>query len=229
MKHMQIGIVGHVSRTDAVYELQQRVDADVTSMDDAAFFSIWESTRRCAENHMKVLNHLHSLSTKGEWVVVLEDDAIPCPAFRTEVAAAAKNAPSQLVGLYMGTGNPSGEVQRGIRDALAEADAWVTADYFISAVAYAIPHELVQNLIHECKMMDDEWPLRITRWSQQVGLLTSYTVPSLCDHADIVSTINPAPEVERQKLPRRAHKFGTRSNWNTRAVRLPAATGWSNL
>lgn len=224
---MQIGIVGHISRNDQVYNLSERVSADVIKMDDSEFFSIHESTRLCAENHIRVLTHLYSLSTRGEACVVLEDDAIPCPAFRTEVAAAVAAAPSQLVGLYLGTGNPSGEVQRNIREALEEADAWLTADFFISAVGYAVPHEMIPPMLESCKTMDAEWPLRITRWSQQIGLLTSYTVPSLCDHADIVSTINPAPEVERRKMARRAHKFGTRSNWNAGAVRLKPAAGWS--
>lgn len=227
---MQVGIVAHVSRADRAADLQKSLNADVLSIDDAAWFSLWESTRRCAENHMRVLSDLHCMAVGGEWCVVLEDDCIPVPCFRTEAAAALDCAPTPLVGFYLGQGNPSGEIQRSIRRALDVAEAWITADYFISAVGYAIRADMIPSLLNYIKppARDEEIPLRITKWSQEIGLLTSYTHPSLVNHADIESTIYPGiPVSERMKLPRVAWEWGTRKNWRTGAVRLDQDPKWS--
>lgn len=225
---MQIGIVAHISRNDEAHALLERLNADVLKMDDAEFFSIWESTRRCAENHIRVLTHLHSLSTgKEDWLVVLEDDAVPLPGFRTEAAAALQEAPSELVCFYLGTGNPSGNIQRGIREAMQQPSPWFIADYFIGAVGYAIKAHLVPALLDDIKKRDDELPLRITRWAQKQGILTSYTRPSLVDHLDIDSTIASMPDAERAKMPRKAWDFGSRSSWSGSAVMLPPDPNWS--
>jgi len=225
---MQIGVVAHVKRDEMAYALAESVEADVFSLDEEEWFSLWESTRRCAENHMRVLSKLHALATPNEWCVVLEDDSVPIPAFRTEAAEAFKHAPSELVGLYLGQGNPSGQVQRNIRQALDHAEAWITADFFISAVGYAIKASLIPDVLDFIKPpRDEEFPLRLTRWAQDRDILTSYTHPSLVNHRDVESTIYPGvPLSERQKLPRVAWEWGTRTNWNTKSVYLEGDSQW---
>jgi hypothetical protein len=225
---VQIGIVAHVNRTDMASDLQRKTAAEVIKVDDAEFDSILEGTRRCAENHIRVLELLHDLAAGNEWCVVLEDDAVPVPGFRTELAAALSSAPSPVVGLYLGMGNPSGQIQRDIRQALDRAGAWITADYFISSVAYAIRANLIPPMLAFIKQRDEELPLRISRWVQDQGTLTAYTHPSLCNHADTESVIYPGiPLQERRKLPRVAWEWGTRRSWNTEAVHLPPEAKWS--
>jgi hypothetical protein len=225
---VQIGIVAHVNRNEMASDLYDKTAADVMEVDDAEFFSIHEGTRRCAVNHMRVLEQLHDLSVGSEWCVVLEDDAIPVPGFRTEAAAALEKAPYPLVGFYLGQGNPSGQIQRDIRQVLDRAQAWITADYFISSVAYAIRANLIMPMLDFIKPRDEEMPLRISRWIQDQGILTAYTHPSLCNHADSESVIYPGiPYQERRKLPRVAWEWGTRRNWNTECVHLPPEPKWS--
>jgi hypothetical protein len=225
---VQIGIVAHVNRADMASELQAKTDAEVIKVDDAEFDSIMEGTRRCAANHIRVLELLHDISAGREWCVVLEDDAVPVPGFRTEVTAALEAAPYPVVGLYLGQGNPSGQIQRDIRAALDRAQAWITADYFISSVAYAIRSSLIPNMLNYIRHRDEELPLRISRWIQQEGILTAYTHPSLCNHADTESVIYPGiPVAERRKLPRVAWEWGTRRNWNTECIHLPPEPKWS--
>jgi hypothetical protein len=225
---VQIGIVAHVNRADMASELQEKVDAEVIQIDDAEFVSLNEGARRCAENHMRVLSLLHDLAAGPEWCIVLEDDAVPVPGFRTEAAAALQDAPAPIVGLYLGQGNPSGQVQRDIRQVIDHAEAWITADYFIASVAYAIKANLIPSMLDFIGGRDEELPLRISRWAQDRDLLTAYTHPSLCNHADLESVIYPGiPLAERQKLPRVAWEWGTRRNWNTHAVHLPPEPQWS--
>lgn len=227
---MQIGIVGHISREEMATNLADRVAADFLSIDQGKWFSLWESTRRCAVNHITVLKRLHEMAVGQEWCVVLEDDALPVPGFRTAAADALKWAPSPLVGLYLGQGNPSGEIQRNIRVALDKNTAWITADYFIASVAYALKADAIPTLIDFITPRDEELPLRISRWSQFQGLLTAYTRPSLVNHRDDESTIYPGiPLAERQKLPRIAWDCGSRSNWNTPATHLPPDAKWSGV
>lgn len=209
-------------------DLQTKTAAEVIQVDDAEFFSIHEGTRRCAENHMRVLSLLHDLAAGNEWCVVLEDDAMPVPGFRTEAAAALRCAPWPLVGLYLGRGNPSGQIQRDIRQALDHAQAWITADYFISSVAYAVKANMIPPMLDYIKGRDEELPMRITRWAQDEDVLTAYTHPSLCNHADLESVIYPGiPLAERQKLPRVAWEWGTRRSWKTECVHLPPEAKWS--
>lgn len=225
---MQIGIVGHISRSDEAHALLERLDADVLKMDDSDFFSIWDATRRCAENHIRVLTHLHSIADgPQDWLVIVEDDAIPVPGFRTEASAALRCAPTELVCLYLGTGNPSGNIQRGIREAIGTPGPWFTADFFVGAVGWAVRSHLVPDLLKDIERRDDELPLRVTRWSQKRGILTSYTRPSLVDHLDIDSTIASMPTHERAKMPRKAWEFGSRQNWEGRPVMLPRDPEWS--
>jgi hypothetical protein len=175
-----------------------------------------------------VLSLLHDLSVGSEWCIVMEDDAVPVPAFRTEAAAALQCAPSPLVGLYLGQGNPSGQMQRDIRQVLEKAQAWITADYFISSVAYAVRSNLIPQMLEFIRPRDEELPLRISRWAQDREILAAYTHPSLCNHADLESVIYPGiPLAERQKLPRVAWNWGTRRNWMTEAVHLPPVAEWS--
>lgn len=211
-------------------DLQDKTNADVLSIDEYEWLSLAESSLRCAENHMRVLSHLHDLAVGGEWCVVMEDDSIPVPGFRTEAAAAFECAPSPLVGLYLGRGNPSGQIQRDIRQALDRAQAWITADYFISSVAYAIRSNLIPQMLDFITPREEELPLRISRWAQDRDIFASYTHPSLIDHRDEESVIYPGiPMAERSKMPRVAWEWGTRSNWNTPAVHLPPEALWSRV
>lgn len=226
---IHIGIVGHHSREQQAKELAQTVDADYLRIDREDRPSIAARIAACATGHLDVLEHLRKqLPSTDGWVVVLEDDVTPVPDFRAVLAEALQHAPTGLVGLYLGSGNPSGAVQRSIGSVINTQLAWLVGDYFISSPGYAVHRSSLLDLLVDCLNEDRsvELPLRINRWAQfaagGVGLKTSYTCPSLVDHRDDDSVVYPGvPQTERRKLPRKAHRFGPASTYDTAWAQLP--------
>lgn len=212
------GVVGHIDRKDMAYEVCRNVDGQVVSLDDGSM--------GCEANHHAVLTYLADQANLVEldgptWLVALEDDAQPVPDFPHHLDRALAASPSPVVGLYLGTGNPSGSVQRALITAITSARAtdraWLQADWFVSAVGYAVKRELVDDLLDFCRDRTEEWPLRVTRWAQDRVIDVSYTFPSLVNHADVQSVISPT-RFNRQ--PRRAHSWGVAGKWKTRVVRI---------
>lgn len=223
---MKIGVVAHISRLKMAGELTEEVCADVFALDHITPADPEDGMRRAALNHRSVLRSLSDLAGPGEWCVVLEDDAVPVAGFRGHVENALACAPTPVVGLYLGRGNPSGEVQRQVRQGLTLTKAWLTADFFISSVGYAIRRGMAAGLVAWCDTVDDEgdeWPRQVSRWAQDNFLLTSYTNPSLVDHADAESVISPTWAA----ADRKAWSVGARSDWTGRVYRLGHCPGWS--
>ena len=214
-----VGVVAHEDRFERAERLCHTVGAVTCGLDDGAL--------GCAGNHMLVLSKLVGFDD-ADWCLVLEDDAVVDPAtFVAQVKAALGCAPAPIVGLYLGTGNPSGQPQRQIRQAVADATphkAWITADCLIGSVGYAIRTSLIEAMLREIADADGEFPLRVSRWAQQWDFDICYTMPSLVDHADDDPIGHPASQPRAQ---RRAWAYGTRENWDTGAVPLGHCNDWS--
>lgn len=213
-----LGVVAHESRGPRISELCAAVHPDVISVDT------WSDQLGCEDNHLAVLRQLLALGEHGDWCAVLEDDAKPVPALRGQLAEALPCAPAPIVSLYMGTGNPSGPVQReafipAVQQAQHQGAAWVMADALIGSVGYVVPWDVLADLVPELELRTGELPLRMTRWAQDLQLPVCYTMPSLVDHNDDDS-VNAATAANR--LPRRAHWFGSALRWNTGTVAMTA-------
>jgi hypothetical protein len=224
-----IGVVAHKSRTDRAATLVAELGVNVLNVDQGDRVDMPARIDAATDNHVTVLGRLHRMTTTG-WVVVLEDDARPVPAFRAQIDAALQSAPSRLVGLYLGTGNPSGAVQRAIQPAVAQAReqglAWIVGDAFLSAVGYAVHRSVLADLIIAVATGEGELPLRINRWAQAAQIPVAYTCPSLVDHDDdLTSVVYPMPD--GQRVPRRAWWCAPRNDWNTRSATLGHCPGWS--
>jgi hypothetical protein len=215
-----IGMVAHTQREERAEKVCGDIDADVCNIDDG--------TLGCEDNHLEVLNQLKEKRKRSEWVVVLEDDAVVIDDFRNEVGRALASAPAPIVGLYLGTGNPSGETQRQIREAVTRSQGWILGDALIGGVGYAIRRDLLKDIIDGITDRKEELPLRISRWAQQHKILIAYPQPSLVDHQDI----DPVGKPHRgpHYLPRKAWNFGPpRANWQQPAVQLGTCPGWSTV
>jgi hypothetical protein len=221
---MLIGVVAHIHREEMADTLIKKVGADVFVFDH----SFPPSPRGCADNHIRVLQQLSMMATKGEWLIVLEDDAQPVENFRREVKGPLRVTGSQLVGLYLGTGSIHGATQRAIIPAVAAAEAagahWIVADWFISTVGYAVASPLLPALIKG--ISNDGGPVdnRINEWMQGAGVKTWYTYPSLVNHDDDGPSLISAVQVQP---PRVAHRFGTRPIWSSKTIEMGYARGWS--
>lgn len=225
---MIIGVVAHMSRTWMADSLAREVGAEVCLVDDGTLGPIG--------NHAAVLRALFERRLGNEWLVVLEDDALPVPDFRDQLDTALhgghlprnSDAPNEinpvgLVCLYLGTGNPSGPVQRAVPPAFAAAGStgasWLVSPVGLPVVGYAVRAALAPSILTAYEGMEGEWALRLSHWAQRAGYRWAYTYPSLVDHADGISTISPTQELST-RMPRKAHAYWSPSGWSDRAVTL---------
>lgn len=224
---MLIGVVAHVSREHLVEELQRHTTVDIIRWDDGV-----PGVNGCADNHIRVLQALRRYAYwSDEWCVVLEDDARPAPDFRQQLNKALARPESPLVALYLGTGNPKGATQQAIEPAIRAAEAadshWITADWFMSGVGYAVRASSVSDLIEFMSSNGGPADNRINDWSHHVGIQTWYTQPSLVEHADEPSIINGAHQAYDRITPRHAWRHGGRDEWLSSTVQMGYAQGWS--
>lgn len=215
----QIAVVSHPDRAEMGADLARELDGLLLMDGDDQ-----GSARGCARMHTLALRTLAETS-ESEWLVVLEEDAVPVPDFRAHAEAALAWAPSPLVSFYLGTGTNWG-VQHAITVALwtakREGLAWLGADCLMSTVGYAVNRSVIVDLLTDIDATDDELPVAITRSAQARDLAVHYTWPSLIDHRDGWSTIG-----GREITGRVAHQHGVAPDWDTSIAPLGAVPGWS--
>ncbi|AVP42390.1 glycosyltransferase [Mycobacterium phage Piper2020] len=194
-----IGIVAHTKRAEQAHRLMETVGA--------AYMSIDNGTLGCEANHRKVWQHLTRHNTG--WLVVLEDDAIPCNNFRDQLDAALEVAPCPVVSLYLGRERPR-EYQQRIAKAADTTASWLTCRRLLHAVGIAIHAALVPNMLNNLpngKPIDEA----ISAWARHQGHTIAYTWPSLIDHAD-------EPSLTGRRGPatgRVAWRHGGRDQWTS--------------
>lgn len=222
-KDIPIKIIGHPDRAPMAEQLAETVGGIIS----------WDRRGKidhqvgCSLNHLDALKSL--VGVQSNWVTCLEDDAVPLPDFRRHLVEALEFAPTPIVGLYLGTGNPSGEAQRQIRQAVVTAEAhgssWLIADCLIGSVGYAMEAHLLEDMIEFIEDRDEELPLRISRWAQDRKIPICYTQPSLVDHADVDSIGRPWRGTKY--TGRKAWNFGKPSVWYTKSIQLGYCPVWS--
>ncbi|QGH79237.1 glycosyltransferase [Mycobacterium phage Flathead] len=204
MTSFAIGIVAHTTRAEQAHQLMETVGAAYMNIDNGAL--------GCENNHRKVWQHLTRHNTN--WLVVLEDDAIPCNNFRDQLHAALTAAPTPVVSLYLGRERPR-EYQQRIAKATDTTAHWLTCRRLLHAVGTAIHTDLVPHMLNNLpngKPIDEA----ITTWARHQSHTIAYTWPSLVDHAD-------EPSLTGRRGPatgRVAWRHGGRDWWTAEAHAL---------
>lgn len=210
-----IGIVAHTARFQQADRLADKVNADYMSVDDG--------TLGCDGNHKKVWAHLYNHSD-DDWLIVLEDDAVPVDDFTAQAAAALAASPSPVVSFYLGRHHlPELDWEKRKLDTIDKAQAedanFITTNHLLHAVAVAMRRDHVTSMYHHLETLPLVLPIdeAITHWMHNRGVTVSYTWPSLVDHAD-----QPTLFRHPDKLPRNpgriAYQTGTRDTWTDKAV-----------
>ena len=201
MTSVAIGIVAHPSRGAMAHELAERTSAEVLSCDS-------EGAGEQA-NHQAALEQLLEYGT--EWVVWLEDDAVPCADLRTRLLETLDAAPDGVVSLYLGTGRWAGtaprqheQVVRGlIEDADRDGSRWITAGSLWHAVGVAIPRDRVADLLQHLRGSTRPTDEAVSDWCRRHRVAVHYTHPSLVDHRDEPRLV----QARERHVPRRAWRF----------------------
>lgn len=205
---MTIAIVAHTARRTDAEHLAATTNAHYVAMDDG--------TLGCEGNHRRAWAW-HTEHTHTDWAVVLEDDALPVDGFTEQLAAALHVAPTPIVSLYLGTGNPTTwqpRIRRAI-DTAGQAN-WLLSHTLLHAVAVAIRTELLPIQFDERMPIDNA----ISNWAKRNDHLVGYTLPSLVDHADTEPVITQRYDRKPRDLARRAHRVGTRAHWTRQLAPL---------
>ncbi|PKQ59734.1 hypothetical protein B5566_02515 [Mycobacterium sp. MHSD3] len=206
-----IGIVAHPSRSTMAYYLAYQVGSPCVAIDDMGM--------GCAANHRRTWEWL-ALRGHGDWCVVLEDDAVPVPSFREQLADALDHSPAPIVSLYLGRCRP-GNAQATIRDHVAYGPdtPWLITNRLLHAVGVAIRTDLVASMVdHTAALKGCPIDEAISHWAATHQLPVAYTWPSLVDHADTPSLVH--GPTRHHHVRRVAWRTGTRTTWQGEATQL---------
>lgn len=199
-----VAIVAHPARLDDANALSDRVQADYLSLDHESRGERW--------NHQHALAAL--IDTDADWLVLLEDDAVPCSDFRDRLDDVLATAPGSLVSLYLGTGRWAGHdhrihagvVHRLIARADRDGTGWIRADGMWHAVGIAVRREQAKRLLRHLRSNGQPTDQAISAWCKYTRTPVHYTHPSLVDHAD-GPTVTDHPDKQPRREARRAWRM----------------------
>lgn len=194
-----VGIVAVPERWTAGGRLARKVGSEVLVTDVRHHGERW-----C---HQETLARL--IDTGADWLVWLEDDALPCPRFRERLSDSLDSAGDALVSLYLGTGRWAGTsparmepVVRGmVERAESGGSRWIETDALWHAVAVAVPAYRAGSLLAHLRADPRPTDQAATRWARTHFLPVRYTWPSLVDHDDSLPRI---VRTSDRPVPRRA-------------------------
>lgn len=155
---------------------------------------------------------------KGDWHLVLQDDALLTPNFYENVEGAISAIPERVMfSLYVGTVKP---MRDEITMAVSKAyfATWLKHYMLFWGVGVAIPTDQIEPLLEfvsDQQFAETLYDTRIGMFYQRNRLPVYYTMPSLVDHDDSAGSIIGTDAKE----PRVAHRLATGLvQWNKQAI-----------
>lgn len=147
------------------------------------------SERSATDNHLRALQ---VATPSDEWVVVLEDDAVPVSNFSEILARQLSEVDTdRIVSLYLGKNRPP-SIQPTIGRTIARADedvSWMTTRMLWWGVGVCIPQRYVESVSDYVLSVDKPWDTSVGTWALKNQVDVWYTWPSLVDHLDEETTI----------------------------------------
>lgn len=122
---------------------------------------------------------------KGDWHVVVQDDAILTPNFYENIEGAINNCPGgkALISLYTGKPRP---LKERVDTAVAKCrdETWLRFWLLMWGVGIVIPTSHIKPLLEFVSDRTEQYDTRIGIFYQRNRLPVYYTMPSLVDHDD---------------------------------------------
>ena len=165
------------------------------------------SERSATDNHVRALQFADPSS---DWVVVLEDDAVPIDDFSSVLYSQLSEIDNdKIVSLYLGKQRPPSvqpTLQRTI-EAASEDVSWLVTKNLYWGVGVCIPGSFVDSISDHVLTSSHPWDSSVGRWALSNSVEVWYSWPSLVDHLDEETTINHADGMGRTE-GRRAWRTG---------------------
>jgi hypothetical protein len=137
---------------------------------------------------------------KGQWHVVIQDDALLTPFFYDNIVGAINTVPVRtLISLYTGTARPYGTRVKEAVDKARYA-TWLRYMLLLWGVGIVIPSDHIEPMLEFVAGRTENYDTRIGIFYQRNRLPVYYTMPSLVNHDDDISSllghgVNSAPRV----------------------------------
>ena len=141
---------------------------------------------------------------KGDWHVIIQDDALLTPNFYENIEGAINNVPTKtLISLYTGTARPFGKRVKIAVDKAYHA-TWLRYMLLMWGVGVLLRTDHIPHLLEFIEGRTELYDTRIGIFYQRNRLPIYYTMPSLVDHDDnLDSLLNHGQTPE----PRVAHRL----------------------
>lgn len=153
---------------------------------------------------------------KGDWHVVIQDDAILTPNFYENLQGAIANVPIKtLISLYTGKPRPLGNRVRVAVDKVKD-ETWLSYWLLMWGVGLLIPTSHIPHLIEFVDDRTEPYDTRIGIFYQRNRLPVYYTMPSLVDHNDHLGSLLEHGKAEGARV---AHMLATGLvSWNNLVI-----------
>jgi len=157
---------------------------------------------------------------KGDWHVVIQDDAILTPYFYENIEGAINNCPGgkALISLYTGKPRP---LKQRVDKAVAKAkdDTWLRFWLLMWGVGIVLPTSHIEPLIEFVADRTEQYDTRIGIFYQRNRLPVYYTMPSLVDHDDDLPSLLGGHGRDINGDKRVAHRIATGLvAWNNKVI-----------
>ncbi len=158
---------------------------------------------------------------KGDWHVVIQDDAILTPDFYTNIQGCVNSVPTKtLISLYTGTARPLADRVKLAVDK-SQDGGWLNFYMLLWGVGILLPSNQIEpmlDFVNEPRYADTLYDQKVGIFYQRNMLPIYYTVPSLVNHDDdLGSLLNHGQTPE----PRVAHRLATGViTWTNRVIDL---------
>jgi hypothetical protein len=126
---------------------------------------------------------------RGDWHVVIQDDAILTPNFYENLEGAIASAPTKtLISLYTGMPRPLGSrVKRAVNK--VNDETWLSFWLLMWGVGLLLPSGHIKHLVEFVDDRTEPYDTRIGIFYQRNMLPVYYTMPSLVDHNDDMDSL----------------------------------------
>lgn len=153
----------------------------------------------------------------SDWLVCVEDDALPIPGFMEQLPAALNACPTSAASLYLGEQRMPRR-RKPVERALTEDAHWVLSDTLLHGVCFAIRTDLLHQLLTTVENIhgmdaDARYGHGLRRMG---GYQVAHTTSSLVDHSDGPPVITRcANGTARVRGVRKALLVGGRQRWDS--------------
>lgn len=153
---------------------------------------------------------------RGDYHLVIQDDAILTPGFYDNVVGAIENVPVRtLISLYVGTVKP---FESRVKEAVDKAYSatWLKHMLLLWGVAIAIPADHIEPMLDFVAEREEQYDTRIGIFYQRNIIPVFYTMPSLVDHNDDLGSLLDHGGAGKRRI---AHKLATGPiRWNRQVI-----------